>query len=141
MSELLEIKTTLVRLEGEMRTMAAEVRSGDRDSASSVRLLSETVKNLAENQREQRDDLKDALSRFDERTEALRIAGEQQASAVRTSLEAQLRNHETDDAPHAKTLGARIDQLEKRTNQALGAAGLLGLIGLGNVITLLAQNH
>lgn len=137
MSEWLEIKTAIAEIKGEMRAMTEMIRSGDRDSTSGVRLLAQTVENLGKQLVEQRTDLKAAVEKFDERTEAMRVKSERDASAVRVSLENQLSKHEDDDAPHAKTLGARLDAVERRINLALGAVGLLGVIGLPGIYAIL----
>jgi len=133
-NELLEIKTAIVEIKGELRTMNAEMRSGDRDSSSSVKLLAQTVENLSKNQHDQRLDLKEAITKFEERTEALRELANHATSAVRMDLERQLRDHTNAEAPHDKTLGVRLDGLEAGYNHVKGAMSLIGFIGLPGTI-------
>jgi hypothetical protein len=135
-SDILEIKTAIVEIKGELRTMSAEMRSGDRDSSSSVKLLAQTVENLAHNQSEQRQDLKAAMLKFEERTEALRDLANNGASAVRLDLERQIKEHTTADAPHEKTLGVRLDMLERRNAQLTGFMALLSFLGLPGVAAI-----
>lgn len=136
LSDLMEIKTAIVEIRGEIRTMTEAMRSGDRDSASGVRLLAQTVENLAKNQAEQRADLKEAMDKFDQRTDMLRELGAQQANAVRASLESQIRDHADHEGPHAKTLGARLVVLEDFKNRVIGALLLITAVGVGNFILI-----
>lgn len=141
MSDLLEIKTALAELRGEMRTMAAEIRSGDRDAASSVKLLAQTVEYLSQMQKDQREDLKQALGEFRVAIDTLRDTINVQTDGVSLRLERRIEAHEIDDAPHAKSLGSRLDAVESKINRAIGATTLLGILGAGNVITLWVQGH
>lgn len=128
--ELLEIKTAIVRLEGSVSTLAVEMRSGDRDASSGVKLLAKVVENQESNMAEYRKDLKEAMKEFREHTEAIKESSAQQANAVRVSLEGQLKKHADEDpAPHETTLGTRIDTLERRNTQIGVIIALLTFIG------------
>lgn len=133
MSDLLEIKTAIVEIRGELRTLNAEMRGGDKDQASGVKMLSQVVENLAKNLAEQRGDLKEALTEFRGAIRELSESITAQATGVSLRLEAHLREHEFDDSPHSKTLGARMDVLERSINRAYGGMALLAALGLPGV--------
>lgn len=135
--ELLEIKTAIVRLEGSVSTLAVEMRSGDRDASSSVKLLAKVVENQETNMQEYRKDLKEGLKEFRDGIDLIKESASQQANAVRVSLEAQLKKHsEEDPAPHEVTLGARIDKLEHRNTQLGVIIALLTFIGWPGLILI-----
>lgn len=136
-ADITEIKLAISDIKGEMRTMTEMMRSGDRDAASGVKLLAGTVDSLARSLSESRVDLKEAVTKFDERTEALRRKSESDVSAVRVSLEGQLRGHAEGEAPHDKTIGTRLDSMEKKVNQAFGAVAILAFIGLPGIYAIL----
>lgn len=138
MSDLMEIKTAIVEIKGELRTLNAEMRSGDRDSSSSVKLLAQTVENLSKNQHDQRQDLKESITKFEERTEALRDLANHSTSIVRTDLERQLREHSLSDAPHEKSIGIRLDSLEETQTQIKMFVALLTFLGLPGVAAAVA---
>lgn len=136
MTDLLEIKTAIVEIRGEIRTMTEAMRSGDRDSASGVKLLAQVVENLAKNQSDQRDDLKEALTEF--RT-AVKEIGESitaQSNGISVRLETRLREHETEDAPHAKTIGVRLDALEHDAIRVRVVIALLTFVGWGGIAAI-----
>ena len=111
--ELMEIKTSLVGLEGAIKTLQAEMRSGDKDSSASVKLLAQALENQTNNINEYRRDLKDAVKEFRDAIVTQNALASSQASAVRVDLEAQLLEHEEAAAPHQLSLGVRIESLER----------------------------
>lgn len=138
-SDLLEIKTAIVEIRGEIRTMTEAMRSGDRDSASGVRLLAQTVENLSKNVGEQRADLKEALVEFRSAVDMLREQSANQASQVRLSMEKQLGEHAEAKSPHSDTLGARLSILEDFRSRIIGAFILIGAVGVGNFVLLFSR--
>ena len=138
MTDMVEIKTAIAEIRGEMRAMIEIVRSGDRDSNSGVRLLAETVKNNSAALVEQRADLKAAFEKFDERTIEVREYASRATSAVRVDLEKQLREHADAKSPHPDTLGGRVGQLESSMNRVKGALALfLALPSVAGIMYLL----
>ncbi len=135
-TDLVEIKLALSDIRGELATMRAEFKADDKDALSSVKLLAQALENQSKSMSEVRQDLKEAMAKFDERTEAYREHGRQQATAVRKDLERQITEHSTADAPHEKTLGSRLDALEKHQNRLVGAVTLVGFVGLSGVAAL-----
>lgn len=135
-NDLLEIKTSLVRLEGSVATLSVEMRSGDRNADSSVKLLAQVVENQAHNMEIQRGDLKDALKEFREAIITVKDLAEKQANGVRIDLEKRLNNHELEPAPHEETLGNRIEKLEHRNTQLGVIIALLTFVGWPGLILI-----
>lgn len=134
-SELLEIKTALVRLEGSIHTLNVEMRSGDRNADSSVKLLAQVVDNQTHTMSEHRAELKEALKEFRIAIDSVKDLAAKQASAVRTDLERQLYNHSNDDFPH-KPLGDRISALEHMSTKIKVYGSIITLIGWSGVAAI-----
>lgn len=135
-NDMLEIKTAIVEIKGEIRTMSEVMRSGDRDSASGVRLLAQTVENLAKNQDRASVDLKDALKEFRDAIDAVKELSAQQANSVRVDVERQLREHLDDDTPHSRSLSMRITALENDAVRIRVLIAALTFIGWGGVAAI-----
>jgi chromosome segregation ATPase len=117
--ELMEIKTSLVSLEGTIKTLNAEMRSGDKDSSTEVRLLSQALERQMLDMNEYRRDLKETTKEFRDHITSLTTLASAQASAVRVDLEAQLLEHEDSPAPHQLSLGVRIENIDKELGARL----------------------
>ncbi len=133
MTDLLEIKTAIVELRGDMKVLTEAMRSGDRESGSGVKLLAQAIENINTIQAQMRTDHKESIEKFEQRTEAIRAEADMKASAVRRSVEGQVTAHANDDAPHERTLGSRLDHIEKSINKTQGALALLAALGLPGV--------
>ena len=134
--ELLDIKTSLVSLEGSINTLHVEMRSGDKDTSSSVKLLAQVVEGQNQTLGEYRRDLKDAVKEFRDSIMLLTQSAASQASAVRVDLEAQLVEHEQSDAPHETTLGARVKKLEAEAIKMRVYGGIVVFLGWGGIAAI-----
>lgn len=135
-SDILEIKQSITRMEGKIETLVSDYKAGDRGNEASVRLLTQAQEFQAQAQVEDRQDLKRTIEKFDERTAAIELGTDRKVSAVREALQHQLIEHKSDDAPHHASLGKRLGVLEDFRSKIIGGISLAIALGLGNIIAL-----
>lgn len=135
-ADLLEIKTSLADLRGQIAVLAEAMRSGDREAGAGMNLLAQAVEGITRMQTELRSDHKEAISKFEDRTEAIRKETDTKITGLRMAMEAELSEHERAEAPHNSTLGARVSVLETSMNRYAGGLTFLGIIGLSGVVAL-----
>lgn len=134
--DITRLELAVERMNGNINTLTAEFKAGDRNGEAGVRLLAQQVKVQGDAQVQQAKDIRDMLASFNVRTEQLATNAAAQASAVRVDMERKLEVHENADAPHARSLGARLEKVESRVNRVWGGLAVLGFIGLSGVAAL-----
>ena len=134
--ELLEIKTALVDLRGQIAVLAEAMRSGDRESGAGMNLLAQAVESISRMQTELRADHKEAISKFEGRTEVIRKETDTKITGLRMAMEAELTEHERAEAPHNSTLGSRVSTLESAYNKLSGGLALVGVLGVSGLVAL-----
>ena len=134
--ELLEIKTALVDLRGQIAVLAEAMRSGDRESGAGMNLLAQAVESISRMQTELRADHKEAISKFEGRTEAIRKETDTKITGLRMAMEAELTEHERAEAPHTSTLGTRVSARESAYNTLSGGLAWVGVLGVSGLVAL-----
>ncbi len=129
LSDIGDLKLEISELRGEIKTLSAEYRAGDRNGEAGVRLLAQQVKVNADGLAEQRADIKMFFAEMRSLIEATRSDGQTAASTVRVDVERQLEVHRNEDAPHARTLGTRLDALETEAAELRGRSKVLTWLG------------
>lgn len=135
-ADLLEIKTSLAELRGRIEVLAEAMRSGDRESGAGMNLLAQAVEGITRMQSELRVDHKEAITKFESRTEAIRKETATQITGLRMAMESEITDHERADAPHSSTLGSRVSALENAHNRLAGGLVFAGALGVSGLVAL-----
>lgn len=136
-ADILEIKTTLAELRGQIAVLAEAMRSGDREAGAGMNLLAQAVEGITRMQSELRVDHKEAIAKFEARTEVIRKETDTKVTGLRMAMEAELTEHERADAPHSTSLGRRVSHLETGFNKMVGGLLLAGALGVSGLIALI----
>ena len=135
--ELLEIKTALAELRGQIAVLAESMRSGDRESGAGMNLLAQAVEGISRMQSELRTDHKEAIQKFELRTEVIRKETDTKITGLRLAMEHELTEHESEHAPHSSSLGVRVSSLETSLNKMTGGLVFAGALGVSGLIALI----
>jgi chromosome segregation ATPase len=136
-ADLLEIKTALAELRGQIAVLAEAMSSGDRESGAGMNLLAQAVEGITRMQSELRNDHKEAISKFEARTEAIRKETDTKVTGLRMAMEAEMREHQDEHSPHSASLGVRVSYLETSMNKVVGGLILAGSLGVSGLIALI----
>lgn len=113
-----DLRSDLAEQKGDIKVIASRLETGDREAATATRGLADLMKSQAQAMSELRVELKE-----------LRLEATGAANGVRADFERQLQVHENHDAPHQRTLGRRLDDVETELAVTRGRTQILGWIG------------
>lgn len=127
-----DLRTTLVRLEGKVDTLAVQVASGDKHGEQLVEIVRTQLGSLQQSMLDLRSQLSETAAR-----------ASHDASAVRVDLERQLNEHKDVGKSITERIERNIDDLWKETGKhstniarLYGGLTLAGALGLGGFAAL-----